>query len=194
MARFLRFYGFQRIAASLLGATLMSLAVKIQGGTAPEYWNQWPPRASLSLSNLVSGSLAVAFCCWAFLILRPLLTMQNWAGNVSRFAVGITLFSGVGGLWQCTVGGFFLFTGEEGCLTPVLGEWMRAVGWPLVIGSIPVLLLELYEWLKISPHLRRWLFSGKGHAATWIRSRELKRISQPLSDCRDKNAGYMEKY
>lgn len=194
MARIMRFYGFQRIAASLLGGTLMWLAVKIFGSTPPEFWSEWPPKASLSLSNLVSGSLAVAFCGWVFLLLKPLLTKVDWVGHGCRLAMGITLFGGVGGLWQCLVGGFYLLTGENGCTAPVLSEWMRVVGWPLLIGFIPVLMLELYELAKVNPHLRRWLFSGKGHAATWIRTPELKGMSKPLSKSTTGAAGHMEEY
>jgi hypothetical protein len=194
MRRLLRFYGFQRIVASLIGGGLMWLAVQILGSTPPEYWNEWPPRASLSLSNLVSGSLAAAFCGWAYLVLKPLLSRENWAGRISRIIFGCILLSGIGGFWQCVVGGFYLATGEAGCTAPVFAEWRRVVGWPLLIGMIPILLLELYQHICVNPHLRRWLFSGKGHAATWIRPVELKRMARPLAGSTNGNAGHMEDY
>lgn len=194
MARLMRFYGFQRIIVSIAAGALMWMSVKIFGSTPPEYWHEWPPRASLSLSSLVSGSLGVAFCGWAFLVLRPLLSREDWLGLTCRCGFGLTLFSGIGGLWQCAVGVFYLATGEDGCTQPVLTEWMRVVGWPLLIGSVPVLTLEAYEWAKLNPHLRRWLFSGKGHAATWIRTGELKGMSKPLGGNGNGGAGHMEDY
>lgn len=172
----------------------MWLAVKILGRTPPEYWHEWPPRASLSLSNLIAGSLAVAFCGWMFLLLKPALTRIDWIGWGCRIAFGLALFSGVGGLWQCLVGSFYLLTGEPGCTVPVLSQWMRVVGWPLLIGSLPIVVLELYELAKINPHLRRWLVSGNGHAATWIRTPELKQMSQPLPKSPPSSAGHLEEY
>lgn len=194
MATFLRFYGFQRIVAALVGGSLMWLAVKILGSTPPEFWEEWPPKASLALSNLVAGSLGAAFCGWVYLTLKPLLSRENGVGLVSRIVFGLTLFSGIGGLWQCLVGCTYLFNGEKGCIAPVLNEWMRVVGWPLLVGLSPIGLLELYQWAITNSQLRRWLFSGKGHAATWIHPGELNRMSKPLAGKANSEAGYTEEY
>jgi hypothetical protein len=194
MATLLRFYGFQRIAASLLGGLLMWLAVKVLGSTPPEFWEEWPPKASLALSNLVAGSLGLAFCGWVYLILKPVLSLENIIGLISRIAFRLTMFSGIGGLWQCLVGCSYLARGEEGCALPVLLEWMRVVGWPLLVGLLPVGFLEAYHWANENPHLRRWLFSGKGHAATWIRPGELSRVAKPLGGVPNTNEGFTEEY
>lgn len=188
----LSIYGFRRIFFSSIGVIAMWIAVQILGSTPPAFWSEWPPRASLALSNLVAGSLAIAFCGWVFFLLKPIMSRGNFIGYVSRFAFGFTLFGGIGGLWQCLVGGFYLLTGEQGCVSPVLGEWMRVVGWPLLIGILPILLLEIFEHLKINPQLRRWFVSGEGHAATWIRPVEIKQFSKPLSRSPKTGSGHIE--
>lgn len=194
MARFMRFYGFRRIAASVIGGILMWLAVKILGSTPPAYWHEWPQNASLALSNLVGGSLAVAFFAWIVLLVKPLLKHPSILSFLSYFAIGTTAISGIGGVWQCLVGGFYLLNGEEGCIKPILGEWMRVVGWPLLIGSAPILLLEIYEQATVSPSLRRWLFSGKGHAATWARPAEMRGMAKPMTTSPNSSSGFSEEY
>jgi hypothetical protein len=194
MRRLLKIYGFQRIAASLIGGGLMWLAVQILGSTPPEYWNEWPPNASLALSNLVSGTLAASFCGWTYLVLKSVMSRDNWAGRISRIVFGCVLLGGIGGFWQSIVGGFYLAIGETGCMAPVFAEWRRVVGWPLLIGSIPMLLLEVYQRLVVLSFLRRWLLGGYGHAATWIRPVELRRVVRPLARSKSDCAGYMEEY
>lgn len=194
MRGLLRFYGFQRIAASLVGGALMWLSVQVFGSTPPEYWHEWPPRASIALSSLVAGSLSAAFCGWVFLLLRPLLWRGDWLGFLCQAAFGLTLISGVGGAWQCVVGGYYLLSGEEGCIKPVLTEWMRVIGWPLLIGGAPVLLLELYQLALVEPNLRRWFTSGRGHAATWIRTPELRQLAKPLASGTKGQVGHVEEY
>lgn len=189
MRRILRFYGFQRIVATMIGGGLMWLAVRLLGSTPPAYWEEWPPQASLALSNLVAGSLGAAFCGWVYMLVRPLLSRPGALGILSRCGFGLTLLSGIGGVWQCLVGGYYLQLGEPGCVQPIFEEWLRVVGWPLLVGLAPLLLLEAYQQIEVNPHLRRWLRSGRGHAASWIRTPELRRFVKPF---RKTSAGITE--
>lgn len=194
MLRLLKLAGFQRLVASIVGGGLTWLGVSVMSLVPPDYWQEWPHQASLSLSHLIAGSLSVAFCVWAYFTLKPIMVREHWIGRCSRVLFGLTLLSGIGGIWQCCLGLFFLVTGDEAALLPIANEWLRVVGWPVLIGAIPLCTLDFYEWIRINPHLRRWLWSGQGHSATWIRPHELKQLCKPFSRPCGRRGGILEEY
>lgn len=192
--RLLKHPGFQRLAAAALGGGVTWVSVCVMSALPPEYWGDWPSRASKSLAYLITGSLSAAFCLWVYFTLRPIIARGNWLSVVCRLVVGATLLSGIGGLWQCCLGAYFLATAEEHATVPVLRAWLWTVGAPVAVGMTPLWCLDLYEWIKVNPHLRRWLWSGQGHAATWIRLHELRRHCRPFSRPRGRKAGILEEY
>jgi hypothetical protein len=60
MTQLLRFYGFRRAVALLLGGFLAWLAVGVAAWRPPSDWSLWPAGAALALSGLTSGAFKMS--------------------------------------------------------------------------------------------------------------------------------------
>ena len=190
-----RFYGVRRLSALTASFTLSNLILALFSSTPPAHFEQWPERATTALTSLISGSLAFAFCVWVYLLLKPLLFRPDWLGRATQIVLGLILLMNITAPFKCLVGGFYLVTVESGGFWPVIKEFLRTVGWPLAIGTAPLWLLELYEFSRAQPFLRR-LF-GRGYTAGWAspyvdcpscEAPTLKTLSKAVSSTRDLSA------
>ncbi len=175
--RLLRFYAVRRALALVACWVLAWVTLTLFGGS-PNYYVEWPQQARSALADLVGGTLKLSFVGWLYLLLRPLLQSRGKLALASQLVFGFSLIEGIQGGYQFFSGALNLLSVERGGLMPVLSNWFRVAGLPLLIGSTPCVALELYERAKAEPFFRRLL--GRGHVAEWAGPYVIARHAQPL--------------
>lgn len=164
MHKLLRFYAIRRFAALIAGWGLAWIALELCDAP-PAYYSEWPPLAKSALGELIDGSLKVGFVAWLYLVLKPLVWGEGAWTIASRIVLGLALMQGLQGTFLLLSGLLGLTRVESGGLIPVVHNWLRVAGAPLIVGAIPLGLLNLYERVRIEPFFR--LLFGRGHAAQW---------------------------
>ena len=177
MARLFRFYAV-RYATALFAGGVLTWATLELCGSPPAYFNEWPPQARAVLSTLVDGSLKLGYIAWLYLLLRPWLWSAGGLAIVSRVVFGFSLVQGLHGGYQLLSGLLGFLKVEPNGTIPVLKNWFRVAGVPLLIGAIPLGALELYEGVRVEP-LYRLLF-GRGHVAEWAAPYIISQHAKPM--------------
>jgi len=177
MTSLLRFYAARRAVALMICWLLAWVTLKIFG-SPPTYFTQWPPTARAVLASLIDGTLKLSYVAWFYLLLKPLLWNTGGLAAASRVFFGFSLLQGLQGGHQLLSGTIGIFHIEPNGTLPVLKNWFRVAGLPLLVGAIPLGALELYEGVRVQP-LYRLLF-GRGHVAEWAGPYVIAKHAQPL--------------
>lgn len=177
MFNLMRFYGIRRELVLLLGGLVWWCALMIFSDP-PAYFAEWPVAARSSLSNLISGTLAISQAAWIYLIFKPLLWSTGKMAWGARAIVGLFLVPGGLGLIQLIVGTKDLVNVGARGFMPVTVNWFRVAGIPLLVGLMPLASLEAYERVKAEPFVKRLI--GRGHTAVWAGTVAIAKHAHPL--------------
>lgn len=177
MTRLLRHYVVRRTVSLLAGGGVAWVILQVCSAP-PAHLNEWPPVARLVLSRLIQGTLVVSFTAWLYLLLKPLLRANGVWAWTSRLILICAIASGLAGGLDLLKGVKGLGEVEDGELSPVLQNWMRVGGLPVVAGSVPPVALEVYERVRVHPLVRRLL--GRGNSSEWAGRAVIKKHAEPL--------------
>ena len=179
MFRLLRFPGWRRVAASCRLRHRVDCERRVFVAR-PADWESWSHGAKMAVAGLAGGSYKLACCGWAGLLLWPLMERRDKIALVAGTGLAVATFGrGLTGVW-CVASGCCYFLGNLDFGGRIIGVVWQVAGWPLLLGVLPLIVVETFEHLEVNAPLRRWLLGGRGHAASWIRKPELKRLCKAL--------------
>lgn len=189
MRSLLRYYGFRRIAAQLAGLLLGGVASRFFRGWewSTRYWSRE------ELAIVYAGDAALTtfiFIAWLYVFLRPWIGRRSFFGWTSKAIFLVACICGVWRIIECSLGLFPIRGPNSGQWVAIGKEILFRDGLLVLIVFLPLGLLEVYEVIHVTPFLRRWFVSHRGHVATWIRAAELRRFIKPLQRHTPSGCGY----
>lgn len=177
IAKLFRFYAYRRAVAAVLSG-LLGGATLLFTSSAPDYFSEWPPGARSALAGLVDGTISIALIAWVYLLLKPLLWNIGRLAVVAQIVFGAAVVCEANGVLRFIHGALELVTVETGGVAPVLQNWLRVAGIPVLVAFVPLALQETIERIRPTP-LYRLLF-GRGNEAEWAGPHVIARHAEPL--------------
>lgn len=178
---FLRFYGFRRLLAVASFWPLVLIARFVVTGGPPDSFANWGDGLRTSFGNLVHAGYEFTLVIWIASLTRNFIWLRRRClrGLAAVLRLGLLV-------WLCIPVFELLATvyTKIDVASPYLGSccssFMRVYALPILIGLMPLFLLNIIEHAKAITSLQRWMKMGTGNHASWINPLRLKKYTSPL--------------